>query len=76
MTQNLLDEALKMPPNERIEFAQLIMASIDCENDEIRKLWLDEVKDRRQAVKDERAKLINFENLYHEDYNSGNCPHA
>ncbi len=33
MGNNLLDEALKMPPNERIEFAQLIMASIDCEED-------------------------------------------
>jgi putative addiction module component (TIGR02574 family) len=67
MTQDLLDEALKMPPNERIEFAQLIMASIDCEEDKIRKLWLDEVKDRRQAVKDGRSKLIDFDSLYHED---------
>jgi len=67
MTQSLLDEALKMPPNQRIEFAQLIMASIDCEDDTIRKLWLDEVKDRRQAAKDELAKLFDFDNLYHED---------
>ena len=67
MTQSLLDEALKMPPNQRIEFAQLIMASIDCEDDTIRKLWLDEVKDRRQAVKDGLAKLFDFDNLYHED---------
>ncbi len=58
MKQNLLDEALKMPPNERIEFAQLIMANIDCEEDKIRKLWLDEIEDRRQAVKDGRSKLF------------------
>jgi hypothetical protein len=61
MERSLLDEALKMPPNERIEFAQLIMASIDCEEDKIRKLWLDGIKDRRQAVKDGRAKLIDFD---------------
>jgi len=67
MTQNLLDEALKMPPNERIEFAQLLMASIDCEEDKIRKLWIDEVNDRRQAVKDGRSQLIDFDSLYHED---------
>lgn len=67
MEQNLLDEALKMPPNERIELAQLIMASIDCEDEKIRKFWLDEVKDRRQAVKDGHAKLIDFDSLYHED---------
>ncbi len=64
MEQNLLDEALKMPPNERIELAQLIMASIDCEDEEIRKFWLEEVKDRRQAVKEGRAKLIDFDSLY------------
>ncbi|MCM2285595.1 MAG: addiction module protein [Desulfobacula sp.] len=67
MIQDLLDEAMKMPPNERIEFAQLIMASIDCEEDKIRKIWLDEVKDRRQAVKEGRSKLIDFDRLYHED---------
>ncbi len=67
MTQNLLNEALKMPPNERIEFAQLIMADIDCEDDKIRKLWLDEVSDRKQSVTDGRAKLIDFDNLFHED---------
>ena len=64
---HLLDEALKMPPNERIELAQLIMASIDCEDEKIRNFWLNEVKDRRQAVKDGRTKLIDFDNLYHED---------
>ena len=57
MTQDLLDEALKMPPNERVKFAQLIMASIDCEKDKIRKFWLDEIKDRRQAVKEGRANV-------------------
>ena len=67
MEHHLLDEALKMPPNERIELAQLIMASIDCEDEKIRKFWLDEVKDRRQAVKEGRAKLIDFDSLYHED---------
>lgn len=41
-----------MPPNERIEFAQLIMVSIDHEEDKIRELWLDEIKDRRLAVKE------------------------
>jgi hypothetical protein len=70
MIQDLLDEAMKMPPNERIEFAQLIMAGIDCEEDKIRRLWLDEIKDRRQAVKEGRSKLIDFDSSYHEDWNS------
>ena len=70
MIQDLLDEAMKMPPNERIEFAQLIMTGIDCEDDKIRRLLLDEVKDRRQAVKEGCSKLIDFDSLYHEDWNS------
>ena len=70
MIQDSLDEAMKMPPNERIEFAQLIMSGIDCEEDKIRKLWLDEVKDRRQAVREGRSKLIDFNSLYYEDWNS------
>jgi len=60
MIPDLLDEAMKMPPNERIEFAQLIMAGIDCEEDKIRKLWLDEVEDRRQAVKEGPLKIDRF----------------
>jgi hypothetical protein len=70
MMQDLLDEAMKMTPNERIESAQLIMVGIDCEEDKIRKLWLDGVKDRRQAVKEGHPKLIDFDSLYHEDWNS------
>ena len=67
MEQHLLDEALKLPPNERVEFAQLIMASIDCEDEKIRQIWLNEVINRKQAVKDGRAQLLDFDRLYHED---------
>ena len=29
MDKNLLDPAMKMPPNQRVELAELILASID-----------------------------------------------
>ena len=35
MDKALLDKALEMPPNERLTFAELILASIDYEEDEI-----------------------------------------
>lgn len=56
-----------MSPNERIEFAQLILASIDHEDEKIREKWITEVKDRMVAVKTGNAKLIDFDSLYQEE---------
>lgn len=67
MDNKLLERALEMPPNERVAFAELILASIDHEQDEIRKAWIDEVKSRMKAVREGRAKLLDFESLYNED---------
>jgi len=67
MDTALLDKALEMPPNERVTFAELILASIDYEEDEIRQSWIQEVNDRMRAFNEGRAKLLDFESLYHED---------
>lgn len=67
MDKILLEKALEMSPNERLAFAELILASLDHENDEIRQTWVSEVKDRMEAVRQGKAKLIDFESLYHED---------
>jgi hypothetical protein len=64
MDKGLLDKALEMPPNERVIFAELILASIDHEEEEIRKSWLTEVKSRMKAVNEGKAKLLDFEKLY------------
>jgi hypothetical protein len=64
MNKGLLDEALKMPPNERVVFAELILASIEHEENEIKKLWLAEVKERMEAVNKGEAVLLDFEKLY------------
>ncbi len=44
MDKALLEKALKMPPNERVIFAELILASIDKEDDGLRQEWIREVK--------------------------------
>jgi putative addiction module component (TIGR02574 family) len=66
MDKALLDKALEMPPEERVVFAELILASIDYEEDEIRESWVAEVKSRMKAVNEGRAKLLDFEGLYNE----------
>lgn len=70
MDKTLLEKALEMSPNERVVLAELILASIEHEEVEIRKLWLSEVKDRIKAVNEGKAKLLDFERLYNEDKNS------
>ena len=67
MDKALLEKALEMSPNERVVFAELILASIDHEEDEIRKSWITEVKSRMKAVDEGKAKLLDFERLYNED---------
>lgn len=66
MDKILLDKALEMPPNERLTFAELILASIDHEDNEIRQNWINEVKERMNAVNEGRARLLDFEGLSNE----------
>jgi len=54
MENGLLEEALKMPPSERVALAELILASIDHEEDGIRQAWIGEVRDRMKAVREGR----------------------
>ena len=60
MDKALLEKALEMSPNERVVFAELILASIDHEENEIRESWIAEVKSRMKAVSEGRAKLVDF----------------
>jgi hypothetical protein len=70
MDNALLEKALQMPPNERVVFAELILASIDHEDEEIRRSWVGEVGNRIKAVNEGRAKLLDFDELYNEDSHS------
>ena len=64
MNINMLDEAIKIPPKERVVLAELILASIDHEDNTIKEAWLSEVKKRMQAVKEGKSKLLDFNQLY------------
>ena len=70
MNKILLDKAMEMPPSERVAFAELLLASIDYEEEEIRQEWIKEVKERISAVNEGKAKLLDFEALCHEDQDS------
>ncbi|MBN2541260.1 addiction module protein [bacterium] len=67
MDKALLEKALNMSPKERLTFAELILASIDREDEEVKQAWLNEVKDRINAFNEGKAKLLDFEGLVDED---------
>lgn len=64
MNVNLFDEAMKIPPRERVAFAELILASIDHEDEGLKKIWLREVKGRMKSVQDGTSSLLDFNQLY------------
>ena len=64
MDKELFEKALRMSPNERLAFAELILSSLEHEEKEIRNSWIKEVKDRMKAVNEGRSKLLDFETLY------------
>lgn len=70
MNKVLLDKVLEMPPNERVAFAELILASIDYEEEEIRQVWIKEVKERMNAVAEGKSDLLDFETLHNENQDS------
>ncbi len=70
MDKTLLNKALAMPTDERMAFAELILASVEIEENEVTQTRRDEVNARIQAVNDGSANLLDFESLYSEDLDS------
>lgn len=66
MNESLLEQALQMSPAERVSLAELLLASIDHENDDLKDVWVCEVKERMKAVSEGRARLVDLEELIHE----------
>ncbi|MBL4774627.1 MAG: addiction module protein [Mariprofundus sp.] len=67
MNVKLFDEAMKIPPRERVAFAELILASIDHEDEDVKKKWVAEVKERIKSVQEGKSTLLDFNQLYAED---------
>lgn len=65
MDKDLFERALEMSPNERLAFAELILASLEQEDDEVRTAWVKEVRARMKAVNEGKSRLLDFEALYH-----------
>ncbi len=63
MDKLLIDKAMEMPPVQRVALAELLLASIDHEEEEISETWISEVHERMTAVNEGRATLLDFDSL-------------
>jgi putative addiction module component (TIGR02574 family) len=63
-SHSLFDQAMKLAPNERVEFAQRLFSSIDHEDESIRSAWVGEVKDRMTVYQQNKGKLLDFDEVY------------
>ncbi|MGB7511238.1 MAG: addiction module protein [Pelodictyon phaeoclathratiforme] len=52
-----------MPPIQRVALAELLLASIDYEEGDIREAWISEVNERMKAVNEGRSTLLDFDAL-------------
>ncbi len=66
MDKLLINKAMKMPPIQRVALAELLLASIDYEDEEIRDAWISEVHERMKAVNEGRSTLLDFDALCRE----------
>jgi putative addiction module component (TIGR02574 family) len=55
--ETLAIEALKLSPEDRVELAQRLLASVFADND-IEQAWADEIERRVQDIESGRAELI------------------
>ena len=72
MDKTLLEKVLDLPPIERVEFAQLILASLEVEDKSVKKAWIKEVERRIIDYKSGKSKLIDFREITskkHTNYN-------
>jgi hypothetical protein len=60
MTQNIIDEVIQAPANEKVQLAELLLESIEHSDGKINQLWIEEVRRRMLSVKNGKTKLIDF----------------
>ncbi|HWL08026.1 MAG TPA: addiction module protein [Planctomicrobium sp.] len=57
--QQLLDEAMEMPPAERGRLAALLIESLEAEaNDDVQQSWSDEISQRLKDIDEGRIQMI------------------
>ena len=65
-TKEILENALKLKPQERLELADLLLESLDRPDRAIEEIWAEEAQRRLEAYRAGRLKGIPFEEVFGE----------
>ena len=65
MDKLLINKVIQMPLIQRVALAELLLASIDNEDDEIRQSWIVEANERMKAVEEGRSELYDIDEFIH-----------
>ena len=61
----LINKVMQMPPIQRVALAELLLASIDNEEEEIRQSWINEANERMKSVEEGRSELHDIDEFIH-----------
>ncbi len=65
MDKLLINKVMQMPLIQRVALAELLLASIDNEDDEIRQSWIVEANEKMKAVEEGRSELYDIDEFIH-----------
>jgi len=63
-TQEIFELALKLPPADRFEVAELVLQSLDRPDPEIDRVWIEEAERRLAAYRAGKVKGIPAEDIF------------
>jgi len=64
--KKLLDEAMKLKPQDRISLVEILIQSLDEANERLDEIWVQEAKKRLEAYRQGRLGAIPMEEIFNE----------
>jgi len=66
-TKTLLDEAMKLKPEERLSLVEVLIKSLDEPDKKLDELWAEEAEKRLAAYREGRLEGVPMEEIFKED---------
>lgn len=66
-TKELLDEAMKLKPEERLSLVEILIKSLDEPDKKLDEIWAEEAEKRLAAYREGRLKGVGMEEVFKED---------
>ena len=66
-TKELLDEALKLKPEERLSLVEILIKSLDEPDKKLDEIWAEEAEKRLAAYREGKLEGVRMEEVFKED---------